>query len=68
MPKRPMEGATTGEAARPSEETDLTTPLVNLRLSAREVAKTLAEASVAEDWQVMITAGLASHLKDDEGE
>ena len=61
---RPMEEGDRGEAARPREEMNATTLLVDLRASAREGAKNLAEGSVEEDWQGMVVPDAALYLKE----
>jgi hypothetical protein len=58
---RPMEEAIAGEAARPPEEMNATTLLMDRRTSAKE-EETLAKVSVEEDRQGMV-ANLPSASK-----
>jgi hypothetical protein len=62
-PVRLVEEAIAGEAARPRVDMNVTTPLVDLRISAREGAKTLAKPSVEEDRQGMVASALPSTPK-----
>jgi len=61
-----MKQAIAGEPARPREDLNAPTPLVDLRTSAIiEEVKTLAKASAEEDyWQGMVAPDLAFYLKD----
>ena len=60
---RAMAEAIAGEAARPREDMNVTTPLVGRRARAKEEVKTLAEASVEEDRQGMFASVLPSTPK-----